>query len=322
MPETNDSSPSNKPPGLPDLPLEDLTRLAKNTSNDPENVGAFNAALRKLPEDKVELIQGVLNRLTEVPSDRTENKDFMEKWKVQFLKAAEMYCTAKQFSVQENMAIAVAEGLQSILYGNFAVGSVLEAVVAGADGNYVFTFAGRNQARSLEDPSGHAEINVIRKFQRRGTARQGIIEDTLTRKERAPYGYKPRVRLFTTLDPCFGCARNIFSAGIDEVIIGAEDPNAGVLLGAGRQAIESIPHAGKWLASHTVSRINYTDPSSEYYVDPKYRSLLEEYLPEQSTFARPLDLSSLVKEYETTPSGPVSKQIGQLINFPKIWEIK
>ena len=85
------------------------------------------------------------------------------------------------------------------------------AVLVGPDG--VVVAEDGNRTRELNDPTAHAEIQVIRA----GCASAG--------SERLP-GHV----LFVTLEPCPMCAMAISAARIERVVFGASDPKSGGVL--------------------------------------------------------------------------------------------
>lgn len=84
------------------------------------------------------------------------------------------------------------------------------AVLVGEDGE-VIAEAG-NAPIATHDPSGHAEIRVLR------AAAQKLSNYRL-----------PKTTLFVTLEPCAMCAGAISHARIGRLVIGASDPKGGAV---------------------------------------------------------------------------------------------
>lgn len=105
------------------------------------------------------------------------------------------------------MRIALEEGATAAERGEVPVGAVLvdaEGVVLGRDGN-----------RSIErnDPSAHAEINVLRQ------AGEKIANYRLSGST-----------LYVTVEPCIMCAGAIVHARVSRLVYGAEDPKTGAIV--------------------------------------------------------------------------------------------
>ena len=101
------------------------------------------------------------------------------------------------------MALAVQQAELALDEGEVPVGAVIVK-----DGEPVC--AARNTRETQNDPAGHAEINALRGAAKRlGTWR-------LT-----------GCTLYVTLEPCCMCAGAIVQAGVDRVIFGAYDEQAG-----------------------------------------------------------------------------------------------
>lgn len=107
----------------------------------------------------------------------------------------------------EYMQLALEEAEKAAMRGEVPVGAVL----VGADGNIV----GQDGNRSIEynDPSGHAEIVVLRQ------AGQHVTNYRLAGST-----------LFVTIEPCVMCAGAIIHARVNRLVFGAEDPKAGAII--------------------------------------------------------------------------------------------
>lgn len=107
----------------------------------------------------------------------------------------------------EYMQLALKEAEKAARRGEVPVGAVLVdsgGSIIGQDGN-----------RSVEynDPSGHAEIVVLRQ------AGQHVTNYRLAGST-----------LFVTIEPCVMCAGAIIHARVDRLVFGAEDPKAGAII--------------------------------------------------------------------------------------------
>lgn len=101
------------------------------------------------------------------------------------------------------MLLALAEADRAATSGDVPVG----AVIVDADGDLLSE--GRNRREAEQDPTGHAEIDALRRAaKRRGHWR---VEGTL----------------YVTLEPCLMCAGALVNARIRRVVYGALDPKAG-----------------------------------------------------------------------------------------------
>lgn len=110
------------------------------------------------------------------------------------------------------MTLALETARQAAALGEVPIGAVL---VDPADGA-IIAHAG-NQTITRNDPTAHAEINVIRDACHKAGAQR-----------------IPGLDLYVTLEPCAMCAAAISFARIRRVIIGATDPKGGGVLHGGR----------------------------------------------------------------------------------------
>ena len=107
----------------------------------------------------------------------------------------------------EYMQIALEEAERAAERGEVPVGAVL----VDADGRIL----GRDGNRSVEknDPTGHAEINVLRQA---GENRSNYrLTDTT---------------LYVTVEPCIMCAGAIVHARVSRLVFGAKDPKTGAFV--------------------------------------------------------------------------------------------
>lgn len=101
------------------------------------------------------------------------------------------------------MGLALAEADRASAVGDVPVG----AVVVDVNGNLLSE--GRNRRELEGDPTGHAEVDALRRAsQRLGHWR---VEGTL----------------YVTLEPCLMCAGALINARVTRVVYGASDPKAG-----------------------------------------------------------------------------------------------
>ncbi len=107
---------------------------------------------------------------------------------------------------EDLMALALREAEQAYLEEEVPVGAVL---ISSTDEILAFD---HNRTRQLNDPSAHAEMQVLRK------AAQVSNNFRL-----------PGATLFVTIEPCLMCAGAIIQARVDRVVYGAADPKAGAL---------------------------------------------------------------------------------------------
>ncbi|MEO1426147.1 MAG: nucleoside deaminase, partial [Pseudomonadota bacterium] len=102
------------------------------------------------------------------------------------------------------MGLALEEARSAGVRGEVPVGAVL------VDNNGAVVAGSGNTTRSVPDPTGHAEMNVLRvaalaqnNFRLAGTT------------------------LFVTLEPCAMCAGAISHARVERLVIAASDPKGG-----------------------------------------------------------------------------------------------
>ncbi len=101
------------------------------------------------------------------------------------------------------MGLALAEADRASAVGDVPVGAVV------VDGNGNLLSEGRNRRELEGDPTGHAEVDALRRAsQRLGHWR---VEGTL----------------YVTLEPCLMCAGALINARVTRVVYGASDPKAG-----------------------------------------------------------------------------------------------
>ncbi len=111
------------------------------------------------------------------------------------------------------MALALLEADRAAAGGDVPVG----AIIAINDGETIVR--GRNRREVDADPTGHAEIDALR------------------RAARAVGHWRIGGTLYVTLEPCAMCAGALVNARVSRVVYGASDPKAGAidsLFGIGR----------------------------------------------------------------------------------------
>jgi tRNA(adenine34) deaminase len=106
----------------------------------------------------------------------------------------------------ELMALALREAEAAFQEDEVPIGAVL----ISSDGEVLA--ADHNRTRQLNDPSGHAEILVLRQASRE------INNFRL-----------PGTTLFVTVEPCLMCAGAVIQARVDRVVFGTADPKAGAM---------------------------------------------------------------------------------------------
>ena len=104
------------------------------------------------------------------------------------------------------MQRALKQAKNAAILGEVPVGAVLTL-------NDEIIAEDHNRSISLNDPSAHAEINVIRK----GAKLLG--------------NYRlPNTSLYVTLEPCMMCCGALVHARVDNLIFSAADPKSGVVI--------------------------------------------------------------------------------------------
>jgi tRNA(Arg) A34 adenosine deaminase TadA len=118
-------------------------------------------------------------------------------------------------------------------HGNYAISAALVIHEHGRE----TVFEGWNTLFAEQDPSGHAEMNAIRLAHAVASlpekAATALVEraravDALHVREQGDDGGTRRV-LYTTLEPCPMCTVCLINAGIDHVVVAAQDPPSGSL---------------------------------------------------------------------------------------------
>ncbi len=136
------------------------------------------------------------------------------------------------YSAQEYFSFLLQRAKRAEAEGNYAI----SAAVAARYGGVELLTLGANSVFAGHDPTGHAEVNAIMALRSVAIATPDQLEAVLARGEAdgsiivrpAPDGRTEAV-LYTTLEPCPMCTVSIINAGIDRVVIAAEDPPSGSL---------------------------------------------------------------------------------------------
>lgn len=178
------------------------------------------------------------------------------------------------------------------------------ALLAGEQGNYAISAAlvirtggievvtvGANTVFGSSDPSGHAEMNAIRLAHELGA--QGPTPGSPSERgvivRRAPHTEREAI-LYTTLEPCPMCTVCIITAGIEQVVIAAEDPPSGSL---SPERLHSLPPLWYELAHALGLRVTFcqsTDPTEmgSYLSPALHKELIEIFLMSRERLDRTL----------------------------------
>lgn len=154
---------------------------------------------------------------------------------------ADVPCTQDYFELLRHRAIAARKE------GNYAISAALVIRERGVE-----TVAlGANTVFGSHDPSGHAEMNAIR------TARELGVRGASDRRSKADKSVLARsiaaqareTILYTTLEPCPMCTVCIINAGIQRVVIAAEDAPSGTMAAPRLKALPPLwPELAKKIA--------------------------------------------------------------------------
>lgn len=139
---------------------------------------------------------------------------------------------SQSFPAEEYFELLLERAERAARDGNYGIAAAL--VVRGS-GRDLLVF-GVNSLFTEHNPCGHAEVNAILATRSlglsdaadRASSLARLIEQGEALLRPAPSGSTGSM-LYTTLEPCPMCAVCILNAGIDRVVIAAEDPPSGVL---------------------------------------------------------------------------------------------
>jgi tRNA(Arg) A34 adenosine deaminase TadA len=118
-------------------------------------------------------------------------------------------------------------------HGNYAIAAAL--VFRDSDAEAVFE--GWNTLFGERQPSGHAEMNAIQLTHAvaslpdeaaTGLVHKAMAAGAIHARRRIDNGQRESI-LYTTLEPCPMCTVCLINAGVDHVIIAAQDPPSGAL---------------------------------------------------------------------------------------------
>jgi len=177
--------------------------------------------------------------------------------------------------------------------GNYAISAALSLSRGGVE----LITLGANTVFKSRDPAGHAEMNAIRLAHLLGVLehREGSSQHALKRPHRdvivrpSPEDRSETV-LYTTLEPCPMCTVCIINAGINRVVIAAEDPQAGAL---SPERLASLPPLWPQLAESIDLDVCFSqsdEPSATAtFLEPELRQeLIEVFLRSRERLDRSL----------------------------------
>lgn len=160
--------------------------------------------------------------------------------------------------------------------GNYAIAAAVSLRHEG----WELLVVGTNSVFAGHNPLGHAEANAVMHLRKLGSTDRDPLEQMLADGEadgsilvrQAPNDRSETV-LYTTLEPCPMCTVCIINAGIDRVVIAADDPPSGSLAPERLAALPPIwPELARGL---TVMWAQSDDPSAfESYLPESLRSEL------------------------------------------------
>ena len=140
--------------------------------------------------------------------------------------------TPEPYSAEEYFSFLLQCAKRAEAQGNYAI----SAAAAVRYGGVELVSLGSNTVFADENPTGHAEVNAIMSLRSVARATPRALATALLRGEQqgslivrpAPDERAESV-LYTTLEPCPMCTVCIINAGIDRVVVAAEDPPSGSL---------------------------------------------------------------------------------------------
>jgi tRNA(Arg) A34 adenosine deaminase TadA len=186
-----------------------------------------------------------------------------------------------EFAVQYYFTLLRDHALAADANGNYGI----SAALAIREGGVEIVFVGANTVFASRDPSGHAEMNAIRLAWEVGTAEPGStllaerVRDGSVVIRSAPHGEREAV-LYTTLEPCPMCTVCVITAGIQRVVIAAEDPPSGSMVA---ERLHSLPPLWPELASSvglevSVCQSHDAGDHSTYLPSGLYKELIDIFL--------------------------------------------
>ncbi len=196
-----------------------------------------------------------------------------------------------EFAVQHYFTLLRDQARAAGSEGNYAI----SAALAVREGGVEVVFLGGNTVFGSRNPSGHAEMNAIRLAWEVGAAEPGSttlsehIRDGSVIIRSAPHGERESV-LYTTLEPCPMCTVCIITAGIQCVVVAAEDPPSGSLVG---ERLRSLPPLWPELAHSIGLKVrlcqshNAGDPAT-YLPSELHQELIDIFLASREPLDRAL----------------------------------
>jgi tRNA(Arg) A34 adenosine deaminase TadA len=186
-----------------------------------------------------------------------------------------------EFAVQHYFTLLRDRALAAGASGNYAIAAAL----AIREGGVEVVFVGANTVFASRDPSGHAEMNAIRLAWEVGAAepRSDLlsqhVRDGSVLVRSAPHGERESI-LYTTLEPCPMCTVCIITAGIQRVVVAAEDPPSGSLI---TERLRSLPPLWPALAKSAGLQVSLcqshdADDRSTYLPSELHRELIDVFL--------------------------------------------
>lgn len=166
--------------------------------------------------------------------------------------------TATVETTQDYFKLLLRRARSAAAEGNYAISAALVIREAGREA----VFEGWNTLFAEGEPSGHAEMNAIRLAHAAARLPDQRSEAVIKRARElgalhmraAPNGEAGERILYTTLEPCPMCTVCIINAGIDHVIVAAEDPPSGALENS---RLRQLPPIWHYLAQAGGLRISF-----------------------------------------------------------------
>lgn len=195
------------------------------------------------------------------------------------------------FTAQDYFALLRDRAQAAGEHGNYAISAALVIRDRGLE----VVALGANTVFGSRDPSGHAEMNAIRLAHRLGTGERqhrGLsarVRDDSLLIRKIPRS-APQTILYTTLEPCPMCTVCIITAGIQRVVIAAEDPPSGAL---SPSRLGSLPPLWSELAGSIGLEVSFcqsTNPEdTDTYLAPAlHDELIEIFLASRKPLDRAL----------------------------------
>jgi tRNA(Arg) A34 adenosine deaminase TadA len=170
--------------------------------------------------------------------------------------------------------------------GNYAISAALVIRERGVETVAI----GANTVFGSRDPSGHAEMNAIRVARElglRGAVRRSEDDESVI--VRSIPGQERESILYTTLEPCPMCTVCIVNAGIQRVVVAAEDAPSGTMIEGRLQALPPLwPELAKAIELEVALCQSEDTADTATYLAPALRTeLIDIFLNSRE----PLDLA-------------------------------